>query len=102
MRNLRVVLVAVIVAVLCAGAAGLATTPRVEADYAYEKCGTLRFKGKHLLFAHRFPCGKAKRQAKFVLLHRHGPPHWKCSLAELRNGFAACHRGRRAWEFVPR
>lgn len=67
----------------------------------YKKCGVFRYRGKHALFARRYPCGKAQRKARFVLRHRRRPPHWKCSLAQLRSGFAACHRGHHAWEFVP-
>jgi hypothetical protein len=65
------------------------------------KCGTFRFKGKHALFAHHYLCSRAKRKARYVLAHRHAPPHWKCSLAELASGFAACHRNGRSREFVP-
>jgi hypothetical protein len=71
------------------------------AGFYYKKCGVMKFKGRHVLFTHRYPCRKAKRTAKYVLRHRHRPPHWNCSLAELSSGFAACKRGKRAWEFTP-
>jgi len=87
--------------VLAFASAEASTTAQSSRADTYKKCGVFRFKGKHALFAHRYPCLKAKRKAKYVLRHRHRPPHWKCSLAQLRNGFAACHRGERAWEFVP-
>ena len=67
----------------------------------YHKCGVFKYKGRHALFAHSLSCRKAKHKARYVLKHRHRPPHWKCSLAELSSGFAACHRKKRAWEFVP-
>lgn len=91
-----------IVTVLCGTVPGPAASTEAKGNFAYRKCGAFRYKGKHLLFTHRYPCRKAKRKAKYVLRHRHRPPGWSCSLAELSNGFAACHRGRRAWEFVPR
>lgn len=78
-----------------------AGTQSARAAGTYHKCGTFRFKGKHALFAHRYPCRRARVKARYVLAHRHAPPHWKCSLAELKSGFAACHRRRRSWEFVP-
>lgn len=74
---------------------------RAQAAAAYRKCGSFRFKGKHALFARHYPCSRAKRKARYVLAHHHAPPHWKCSLAELGSGFAACHRDSRSWEFVP-
>jgi|GEM_PF-6263687 len=83
-------------------ALGVGVLDAAQADFTYKKCGAFRYKGKHLLFTHRYPCRKAKRKAKYVLRHRHRPPHWTCSLSELSSGFAACHRGHRAWEFVPR
>lgn len=95
-------MISALVLALGATAVGLSTLGAAEADFNYKKCGTFRYKGKHLLFTHRYPCRKAKSKAKYVLRNRHRPPHWTCSLSELPNGFAACHRGRRAWEFVPR
>lgn len=101
-RRLQAFLIAAVVLALAATAVAVGTTGEAKADFTYKKCGTFRYKGKHLLFTHRYPCDKAKRKAKYVLRHRHRPPHWTCSLSELSNGFAACHRGHRAWEFVPR
>jgi hypothetical protein len=98
----RAVVTAAVITALGVSVVGGAVTSEVATAFTYKKCGSFRFKGKHVLFAHRYPCAKAKRKAKYVLRHRHSPPHWTCSLAELSSGFAACHRGRRAWEFVPR
>jgi hypothetical protein len=100
----RLQLVFIVVAVLALGGTSVAAGPagQARAGFTYKKCGAFRYKGKHLLFTHRYPCRKAERKARYVLRHRHRPPHWTCSLAELSSGFAACHRGRRAWEFVPR
>lgn len=101
MRRLRTFLASAVIAAVCVSAVGAGAAPEVASAYTYKPCGSFRFKGRHDLFTHRFPCAKAKRKAKYVLRHRRNPPHWKCSLAELSSGFAACHRGRRAWEFVP-
>lgn len=99
MKGFRALLLAGLIAAVCFAAA--LDAPEAGA-YTYKKCGTFRYKGKHALFTHRYPCAKAKRKAKYVLRTRHSPPRWKCSLAQLSSGFAACHRGKRAWEFVPR
>ena len=101
MRRLQAFLASAFVVALCASLLQVAAPGQAGAEVTYKKCGSFRLKGKHVLFAHRYPCAKAKRKAKYVLRHRRNPPHWKCSLAELSSGFAACHRGRRAWEFVP-
>jgi hypothetical protein len=98
---LRCFLLSVAVFVLVAGVQIDAEAHDARAAVPYHKCGSFRFRGKHALFAHRYPCRQAKRKARYVLAHRHAPPHWKCSLAELGSGFAACHRSRRSWEFVP-
>ena len=96
--------VAVVAVGLTAGFAtaqeGAAPTSHAR-TVTYKKCGVFRFKGKHALFVSHYPCAKAERKAKYVLRHRHRPPHWKCSLSELSSGFAACHRHRHRWEFVP-
>lgn len=78
-----------------------ARTQSAGAAGPYHECGTFRFKGKHALFSHHYPCSRAKGKARYVLTHRHAPSHWRCSLAELASGFAACHRNGRSWEFVP-
>jgi hypothetical protein len=101
-KRLGVVFVLVIAFAVGATAVGAGAPGAAKAEFTYQKCGAFRYKGRHLLFTHRYPCQKAKRKAKYVLRHRHRPPHWTCSLSELSSGFAACHRGRRAWEFVPR
>jgi len=101
-RRLQVVFILVLALVLGGTALGVGGPGTAKADFTYKKCGVFRYKGKHVLFTHRYPCRKAERKARYVLRHRRNPPHWKCSLAELSSGFAACHRGRRAWEFVPR
>lgn len=101
-RRLPVVLVAVLALAIAATGVIVGTSGEAKADFTYKKCGAFRYKGKHLLFTHRYPCRKAKRKAKYVLRRRRRPPHWTCSLSELSSGFAACHRGHRAWEFVPR
>lgn len=101
MKRLNVTPVALLITVVCCGlTAGFLTTD-ADAGFTYRKCGTFEYRGKHLLLTHRFPCAKAERKARYVLRHHRRPPHWRCSLAELPNGFAACHRGKRAWEFVP-
>jgi hypothetical protein len=92
---LAIAVVAIAVVAIAGGA------PGADARSYYRKCGVVKFKGRHALFTHRYPCRKAKRKARYVLKHRRRPPHWKCTLAELPNGFAACHRKKRAWEFVP-
>jgi hypothetical protein len=98
---LRCFALSVAVLVLFAGVQIDGATQTARAAAPYHKCGSFRFRGKHTLFAHRYPCRRAERKARYVLAHRHAPPHWKCSLAELGSGFAACHRSRRSWEFVP-
>lgn len=97
--GLRLLSVCTAVLVLVAGVQTGAQ--HAQAAAPYRKCGSFRFKGRHALFAHHYPCSRAKRKARYVLAHRHAPPHWKCSLAELASGFAACHRNGRSWEFVP-
>jgi len=67
----------------------------------YKSCGTFKYKGKHKLFKHKYECHKAKRKAKYVLKHHHAPPHWRCSLDEMNNGYAACQKHKHGWEFVP-
>lgn len=101
MRRLRAFLVSALAIALCAAVAGPAASGAARPQVTYKKCGAFRYKGKHVLFTHKLPCAKAERKARYVLRHRRHPPHWKCSLAELSSGFAACHRGRRSWEFVP-
>ena len=100
-RALRICALAVATLVLAIGAPIDSGPTDARAGFNYKQCGTFRFKGKHALFTHRYPCRKAKRKARYVLKHRHSPPHWSCSLAELSAGFAACQRGKRAWEFIP-
>jgi hypothetical protein len=96
-----------VVVVLAVGmTASFATAQSAPTSHAlrtvtYKKCGVFKFKGKHALFVNRYPCEKAEGKAKYVLRHRHHPPHWKCSLSELSSGFATCHRHRHRWEFVP-
>lgn len=102
MNRFKAPAAALLVALSCAALSGIWPTSEADAQFTYKKCGGFKFKGKHLLFTHRLPCAKAERKARYVLRHHHGPPHWKCELAQLSSGFAACHRGKRAWEFVPR
>lgn len=92
----------VVVALVLVSTLQLDRTPtNANAAFDYRKCGTFKFKGKHALFTHRYPCKKAKGKARYVLEHRRKPPHWHCSLAELSAGFAACQSNKRAWEFTP-
>jgi hypothetical protein len=102
---LRVFLISVVAATLGLSAgfatAQSSTTSQTRTTNTYKKCGVFKFKGKHALFVLHYPCDKARKKAKYVLRHRHRPPHWKCSLSELSSGFATCHRHRHRWEFVP-
>lgn len=83
-----------------AQASPLAEAPSAERAY-YTRCANLKYKGRHKLFRHALPCSVAKRKARYVLLNRANPPGWRCSLANLNEGYGACTRGRRAFEFVP-
>jgi hypothetical protein len=67
----------------------------------YQRCPNLRYRGKHKLFRHALACRVAKREARYVLKHRAHPPGWHCSLDNLADGYGACARGRRAFEFLP-
>jgi hypothetical protein len=100
-RALRICVIAVAICALAAWGGASSAPTDADAAFSYKKCGSFKYKGKHTLFTHRYPCRKAKRKARYVLKHRHRPPHWSCSLAELSSGFAACQRGKRAWEFTP-
>lgn len=97
----RFALFAVVLVIVSAAQQTDPGTESARAAAPYRKCGSFRFKGEHALFAHHYSCSRAKRKARYVLAHRHAPPHWKCALAELASGFAACHRNGRSWEFVP-
>ena len=82
------------------GAGALAAPTAAPSSY-YEPCGKLTFKGTHELFQHVMSCGKATRKSKFVLKNHAAPKGWKCSLSNLRNGYAACSRGQKAFALFP-
>ncbi len=67
----------------------------------YQRCPNLRYRGKHKLFRHALTCRVAKREARYVLKHSTHPPGWRCSLDNLSDGYGACTRGKRAFEFLP-
>lgn len=67
----------------------------------YQRCPNLRYRGKHKLFRHALACRVAKREARYVLKNRRQPPGWRCSLDNLADGYGACARGKRAFEFLP-
>lgn len=100
-RALRICVIASLTFALASGVSIYSVPTDAHAGFNYKRCGTFRFKGKHALFTHRYPCRKAKRKATYVLKHGHSPRHWSCSLSELSSGFAACQKGKRAWEFTP-
>jgi hypothetical protein len=75
--------------------------PDVSSRPYYQRCPNLRYRGKHKLFRHALPCRVAKRESRYVLKHRTDPPGWRCSLDNLGDGYGACARGKRAFEFLP-
>jgi hypothetical protein len=75
--------------------------PVARASGYYEPCGTLSFKGSHKLEHHVVSCAKASRKATYVLKHHGAPAGWKCSLSNLRSGYAACARGQKAFALFP-
>jgi hypothetical protein len=67
----------------------------------YQRCPNLQYRGKHKLFRHALACRVARREARYVLKNRTHPPGWRCSLDNLAEGYGACARGKRAFEFLP-
>jgi hypothetical protein len=81
---------------------GSPSTHRATSARAYyTRCPNLRYKGRHKLFRHALACSAAKGKAIYVLKHRNNPPGWRCSLSNLSDGYGACARGKRAFEFLP-
>jgi hypothetical protein len=72
-----------------------------QASGYYEPCGTLSFKGSHKLEHHVVSCAKTSRKATYVLKHHGAPAGWKCSLSNLKSGYAACARGQKAFALFP-
>jgi hypothetical protein len=97
-RRISSFIAAAVAAAVLAG--GVSEVPRAQAAY-YRPCGTFTYKGKHNLFRHRLSCSTAEDKARYVLKHKSAPRHWNCSLDNLSDGFGACTKGQRAFQFVP-
>lgn|GEM_PF-5652225 len=84
------------------GERGSQSTDRaVSASAYYAPCPSFRYRGRHKLFRHALSCATAKRKARYVLKHRTHPRGWRCSLANLADGYGACTRRGHAFEFLP-
>lgn len=84
-----------------AGAARAAGQPSARARSYYVRCPNLRYRGRHRLFRHAMRCSVAAGKARYVLRNHRHPPGWRCSLSNLSDGYGACARGGRAFEFLP-
>jgi hypothetical protein len=84
-----------------AGQAQSAPDRTSKARAYYTRCPDFHYQGRHKLFRHALSCAAAKRKARYVLEHRAHPPGWRCSLDDLPQGYGACARGKRAFEFLP-
>jgi hypothetical protein len=83
------------------GQTASSTQRATSARAYYTRCPNLAYKGRHKLFRHSLACSVAKRKARYVLKNRTNPPGWRCSLDNLSDGYAACARGKHAFEFLP-